>query len=42
MLMNLQPKTATVLRDGTEMVIPAAEIVQGDTILVHPGESLSI
>ena len=42
MLMNLQPKTATVLRDGTEMVIPAAEIVQGDTILVHPGESLSV
>lgn len=42
MLMNLQPKTATVLREGTEMVIPAAEIVQGDTILVHPGESLSV
>ena len=42
MLMNLQPKTATVLREWTEMVIPAAEIVQGDTILVHPGESLSV
>ena len=42
LLMNLQPKTATVLRDGVEMEIPAAEVVQGDTVLVRPGESLSV
>ena len=40
--MNLQPKTATVLRDGRETEIPAAEVVQGDTVLVRPGESLSV
>ena len=42
MLMNLQPKTATVVRDGAEQVIPAAEVVQGDTVIVRPGESLSV
>ena len=42
LLMNLQPKTATVLRDGRETEIPAAEVVQGDTVLVRPGESLSV
>lgn len=42
MLMNLQPKTATVLRDGREEVISAAEIQKGDRVLVHPGESISV
>lgn len=40
--MNLQPKTATVLRDGRETEIPAAEVVQGDTVLVRRGRSLSV
>ncbi len=42
MLMNLQPKTATVLRDGREETIPAAEIVKDDMVVVRPGESLSV
>lgn len=42
MLMNLQPKTATVLRDGREETIPAADIVRDDLVLVRPGESLSV
>lgn len=42
MLMNLQPKTATVLRDGKEEIIPAADIVRDDLVLVRPGESLSV
>lgn len=42
LLMNLQPKTATVLRDGREQVIPAADVLQGDLVLVRPGESLSV
>lgn len=37
--MNLQPKTATVLRDGRETEIPAAEVVQGDTVLVRRGRA---
>ena len=42
MLMNLQPKTATVLRDGREEVIAAADIRKDDRVLVHPGESISV
>ena len=41
LLMHLQPPTATVIRAGDELVIPASEIVEGDTLLIHPGESLS-
>ena len=39
-LLRLQPKTATVLRDGIETEIDAAEIVSGDTILLRPGERI--
>lgn len=42
MLMNLQPKTATVLRDGREETISAANIRKDDLVLVHPGESISV
>lgn len=37
-LMRLQPKTAIVLRDGTELEIDAQEIVSGDTVVLRPGE----
>ncbi len=39
-LMNLAPKTATVLRDGNEVVIPVEEIKKGDLFVVRPGESI--
>ncbi len=39
-LMSLAPKTATVLREGQELRIPAAEVVRGDIFLVRPGESI--
>ncbi len=39
-LMDLAPKTATVLRDGREESIPAYMIVKGDIIVVRPGEAL--
>lgn len=39
-LLRLQPMTATVLRDGIETEIDAAEIVSGDTILLRPGERI--
>ena len=38
-LMNLVPKQATVLRDGQELTIPAADLVHGEQILVRPGEN---
>ena len=37
-LMSLAPDTATVLRDGVEAVIPAAEVKKGDRFVVKPGE----
>lgn len=37
-LIRLQPKTAIVLRDGTEREIDAQEIVSGDTVVLRPGE----
>ncbi len=39
-LMELAPKTATVVRDGKELVIPASEVLVGDIFLVTPGKSI--
>ena len=39
-LMGLQPKTATVLRDGQEVEVAAADLLVGDVILVRPGEKV--
>jgi Cu+-exporting ATPase len=41
-LMDLAPKMATVVRDGTETVIPAADVVPGDLVLVKPGERIPV
>ena len=41
-LMGLQAKTALVLRDGVEVVVPVEEVVIGDTILVKPGEKIPV
>jgi Cu+-exporting ATPase len=37
-LIGLQAKTARVVRDGQEVDIPIAEVVQGDVVIVRPGE----
>lgn len=42
LLMNLQPKTATLLREGEEVTVDVAEIAEGDTVLVRPGESVPV
>lgn len=39
-LVRLQPRTATVLRDGLEVEVAAADLVSGDLILVRPGEKV--
>jgi Cu+-exporting ATPase len=39
-LVELQPKTARVLRDGTEQDLPLNAIQHGDMILVRPGERI--
>lgn len=41
-LMELAPKTATVLRDGEEVVIPIEEVVIGDEFVVRPGEHIPV
>ncbi|MGI6705666.1 MAG: heavy metal translocating P-type ATPase [Clostridia bacterium] len=41
-LMGLAPKTATVIQDGQEMVIPIEEVETGDIILVKPGEKIPV
>lgn len=40
-LINLAPKTATVLRDGEEINIPVEDLIIGDIILTKPGESFA-
>ncbi|MBR3785092.1 MAG: cadmium-translocating P-type ATPase [Firmicutes bacterium] len=39
-LMDLAPKTATVLRDGVETEVPAEELLVGDIMVIRPGESI--
>lgn len=39
-LMELAPKSACVIRDGREQIIPAEEVVRGDVFIVRPGESI--
>ncbi len=41
-LLNLAPKTATVIRDGAERVIPAEEVEKGDVLIVKAGESVPV
>ncbi len=39
-LLEMAPSTATVLRDGSEMIVEATELVVGDIVLIRPGESI--
>ena len=41
-LMDLAPKTASVLRDGVETEIPVEEVRVGDRIVVRPGQSIPV
>lgn len=41
-LMGLQPKTARVIKDGTEYDIPIEEVILGDLIIVRPGEKVPV
>lgn len=41
-LMQLQPKTAKVLRNGEENEISINELVLGDRVFVHPGEQIPV
>ena len=41
-LMQLAPRTATVLRDGAETTIPASDILLGEIFVVRPGEQIPV
>ncbi|MEG0616415.1 MAG: heavy metal translocating P-type ATPase [Oscillospiraceae bacterium] len=41
-LINLAPKTATVERGGTELIIPASEVLSGDIVIVRSGQSVPV
>jgi P-type Cu+ transporter len=41
-LIGLQPKEATIIIDGREMIIPIAEVKVGDIILIKPGEKIPV
>ncbi len=41
-LMDLSPKTATVVRDGKETVVPVEDVQIGDLFTVRPGENMPV
>ena len=41
-LMKLAPKTATVVRDGEEQVVPIEQVAKGDVFVVRPGENIPV
>lgn len=41
-LLDLQPKVATVLRNGEESVVPMRAVGEGETVLVRPGEKIPV
>lgn len=41
-LLDLAPKTARVVRDGTETEVPLTRVRRGDTVRVRPGETIPV
>ncbi|GJM75417.1 hypothetical protein HMSSN036_76330 [Paenibacillus macerans] len=41
-LMGLQAKTALVVKDGVETVVPIESVVPGDLLIVKPGEKIPV
>ena len=41
-LLNLTPKTATVIREAKEKLIPVEEVIKGDVLVVKAGESVPV
>jgi len=41
-LLNLQAKTALVVRDGNEVEIPVSDVKHGDVIIVKPGAKIPV
>ncbi|MBO6130217.1 MAG: cation-translocating P-type ATPase [Pseudobutyrivibrio sp.] len=41
-LVKLTPRTARILRDGRELIVPAEEVTVGDILRVNPGETVPV
>src|SRR5699024_5365519 len=41
-LLDLQAKTARVVRDGEEQEIPVEEVLEGDVVIVRPGDKIPV
>lgn len=41
-LMDLQAKTASVIREGKEQTIPVEQVVVGDQLIIKPGEKIPV
>jgi Cu2+-exporting ATPase len=41
-LLDLQPKVATVFREGEELLVPMRAVKEGETVLVRPGEKIPV
>ncbi len=41
-LLRLAPKTATIIKDDREEIIPLEEVAEGDIIIVKPGERMPV
>lgn len=41
-LMGMQPKTVTVIQYNEQKQIPVSQVMQGDTLLVKPGERIAV
>jgi P-type Cu+ transporter len=41
-LMGLAPKTATLMRDGNEVEVKIDDVIEGDVLIVKPGERIPV
>lgn len=41
-LVDLAPKSATVIRDGKEILVSSSEVLQGDIVAIKPGQKIPV
>lgn len=41
-LMKLAPRTATIYREGAEIIVPIEQVAKGDVFVVRPGENIPV
>ncbi|MGR3198976.1 MAG: heavy metal translocating P-type ATPase, partial [Paracoccus sp. (in: a-proteobacteria)] len=41
-LLDLAPPMATVIRDGQEIEVPTSEVLQGETVVIRPGNKIPV